>query len=285
LPGLLPYLRLLRVGTLFSPGADVVAGICVLALPWSWAAGRAVLASVCLYAAGMVWNDVADRRQDARLRPERPLPRGDVTLRAAVALGAALIVAGLTLSPCRAHHAVIAALVLAYDFALKRAAVVGASTMGVLRALNLAVAWSLAAPLDPAAAPALAVAALCYAVYIVAVTVLGIFEDQPHVRARAVVAVQTAPPLAALVGLAVVQGGVWPVPAAALVPVLWFARRNRQQHAWDQAAIRRSMTLLLLGTMLYTALLCGAAARWLEAAAIAGCVPVARAIARRISLT
>jgi hypothetical protein len=83
----------------------------------------------------------------------------------------------------------------------------------------------------------------------------------------------------------VVQGGLWPVPLVAALPVLWFARRNRQCTAWDRPAIRRSMTLLLLGTMLYTALLCAAAARWIEAAAIAACVPLARAIARRISLT
>jgi 4-hydroxybenzoate polyprenyltransferase len=281
LRALAPYLRLLRVGTLFSPGADVVAGLCVLGLPWTAAGVRAVLASICLYAAGMVFNDVADRRRDAELRPERPLPRGDVALPAALLLGALLLAAGLLLSPCRWYHALIALLVLGYDFLLKRVDALGALTMGTLRALNLATAAAIAGT----APPPLRTAAACYGVYIVAVTVLGIFEDRPGVRARAVVAVQAAPPLAALVGLFVVQGGAWPVPLLACLPVLWFARRNQRVAAWDQRAIRASMQLLLLGTMLYTALLCAAAARPVVAAAIAVCVPIARAIARRVSLT
>lgn len=45
------------------------------------------------------------------------------------------------------------------------------------------------------------------------------------------------------------------------------------------------MTRLLLGTMLYTALLALAAERHGEALAIAGCLVPARWIARRIALT
>lgn len=299
MPGLLPYLRLLRAGTLFSPGCDVVAGFCILGAPWSAEAFGAVAASICLYAAGMVWNDVADRRTDAVLRPERPLPRGDVPLPAAVALGAALIAGGLLLSPpdYRLHHAMLAALVLAYDFAAKRIALLGALTMGLLRGLNLMTAaaplWLSVWPAEAAPAgsapaavpPDLLAAAGCYAVYVIAVTVLGIFEDVPRVRARAVVAVQTAPLIAGPVGILAVQDALWPAPALSLLPVLAFARRNRAVAVWDQRAIRRSMLFLLLGTMLYTALLCAAAGRWWEAAGIAACIPLARRVARRISLT
>lgn len=287
--GLLPYLRLLRAGTLFSPAADVVAGLCITHQPWSLDAARAVFASVCLYAAGMVWNDIADRRDDATTRPERPLPRGDIALPAAVALGALLLMGGLLLSPVRWHHGLIAALVLAYDFGSKRSAVLGAANMGLLRALNLVTAAALLPHSDPWHGGSLPMelqgAAACYGVYILAVTILGIFEDLPRVSPRAVVTLQAAPPLVAWLGLALVQGGLWPVPALALLPVLVFARRNRTVATWDQAAIRRSMTWLLLGTMLYTALLCGAAGRWFEAAAIAIGLLLARRVARAIALT
>jgi hypothetical protein len=69
------------------------------------------------------------------------------------------------------------------------------------------------------------------------------------------------------------------------LPALWFLRRNTLQRTWDRAAIRRSMMWLLLGTMLYTALLCVAVDRFVAAAAIGAAIPVARAIARRIALT
>lgn len=281
MPGSLPYLRLLRAGTLFSPAGDVIAGRCIAAMStaaavWDLELARAAAASVLLYGAGMVWNDIADRGEDARQRPERPLPRGDLSLPAAIAFGSLLLGLGLLVSPCRSHHGVIAALVLFYDFVAKRNAVTGAITMGGLRALNLVTA---AGALTGMPAPLLA-AALCYGGYIVAVTVLGTFEDTPSVRPRAVVAVQTAPPLLACTGLLAVQGGPWPAPALALLPILVFARRNRSIATWDRAAIRSSMLHLLLGTMLYTALLCLAAGRLDAAIAVAAGIPAARAVTR-----
>lgn len=286
MPRLLPLLRLLRVGTLFSPCADVVASFAIAGLPYDGTAVRAVGASLLLYAAGMVWNDVADRRLDAVQRPERPLPRGDVTPGFAAALGTLLLAGGVLLSPCRAHHGLIAALVLAYDFGGKRVPWLGALGMGALRAMNLATGLAVAGQALPAErARDLLVAAGCYAIYIVAVSVLGAYEDEPRVRGRAVAAVQAAPPLAAFAGIAAVQGGFWPAPALALVPAMWFLRRNSTTRSWDQAAIRRSVTLLLIGTMVYTALLSLAAGRPWAAAAIAAAVPAARAIARRIMLT
>ncbi len=283
---LLPILRLLRAGTLFSPAADVVASAAMLGLPADLQTARAVAASVCLYAAGMVWNDVADRRLDAVQRPERPLPRGDGSLRTALTLGALLLAAGVGLSPCRLHHAVIGALVLAYDFGGKLVPWLGALVMGGLRALNLGTGLAVAGgSANGAAATHVLVAAACYGAYIVAVTVLGIFEDVPKVRGRAVAAVQAAPPIAAFCGIATVQGGFWPAPALAMLPLAWFLRRNSIVRTWDQAAIRRSMMYLLLGTMLYTSLLALAAGQPVVAACIALAIAPARWIARRIALT
>lgn len=280
----LAVLRLLRVGTLFSPAADVTASLAILGLPRNAVGGRAVAASVSLYAAGMVWNDIADRRLDAVHRPERPLPSGELPMPIAIVIGTALLLAGLTISPCPIYHGVIAALILAYDFALKRIDWLGVLGMGTLRGLNLATALVLI-DVDQPAGNALLVASVCYGLYICAVTALGIYEDRPNVRPRAVASVQAVPPLAALCGLFAVQGGLWPAPAIAILPVLWFARRNARIRVFDQATIRRSMMFLLLGTMLYTSLLALAAGHWIEASAIALAVVPARLIARRIALT
>lgn len=288
---LLPYLRLLRAGTLFSPGCDVIAGACVLAhlrgtgSPWSADLALAAAASVSLYAAGMVCNDVADVAEDRAHRPERPIPSGAIGRAQAALLGLVLLALALLLSPCLTWHAGMAVLVLGYDFVWKSRPLFAATTMGVLRAANLGVfvAASAATGGTTLAVPTeLWTACACYGVYVFAVTILGHYEDTPAVRPRAVAAIQTAPPLAALGGLLAVQGGLWPAPAMALLPVLAFARRNRLRQTWDQAAIRQSMGFLLLGTMLYTALLAVAAHQWIAGLGIAACIPAARAVGKRL---
>jgi 4-hydroxybenzoate polyprenyltransferase len=282
----LSVLRLCRIGTWFSPAADVLASTAIAQIALGSDVVRAMFASVMLYGAGMVWNDIADLKVDRVQRPERPLPSGDLSMVFAVVFGTALLVGGLLLSPCRMHHGLIAALILTYDFASKRAVWLGALNMGVLRGLNLATAMALAPTALPSeTASALLVAAVCYGIYIIAVTIVGIFEDTPSVSSRAVSAVQSAPPLVAFAGIAAVQGSFWPAPAIAAVPVLWFLRRNSRTREWTQATIRKSMMFLLLGTMLYTALLTLAAGRWPEALGIAAAILIARRIARSIALT
>ncbi len=76
--GLLPFLRLLRAGTLFSPAADVLAGTCIAAAAqgaavWSLDVVRAVAASVLVYAAGMVLNVHGAVPRDERDRLEAQL--------------------------------------------------------------------------------------------------------------------------------------------------------------------------------------------------------------------
>lgn len=279
-------MRLCRIGTWFSPAADVLASSAIAQITLGTDVVRAMFASVMLYGAGMVWNDIADLRVDRVQRPERPLPSGDLSMPFAVVLGVCLLLGGLWLSPCRGHHGLIAALILLYDFASKHAVWLGALNMGVLRALNLMTGMALAtAPLPDEVSQALLTTGVCYGIYIVAVTILGIFEDTPSVSGRAVAAVQAAPPIVALAGITVVQGSFWPAPAIAALPALWFLRRNSRATEWSQATIRKSMMYLLLGTMMYTALLTFAAGRWPEAVAIAVAIVVARRIARRIALT
>ena len=285
-PRLLPVLRLCRIGMWFSPAADVLAGAAVAEVAFDGAVARAMLASMLLYGAGMVWNDIADRKLDAVQRPERTLPRGDLSPTFAAVLGVALLGAGLAVTPCLAHHALIASLVMFYDFLGKRLEWLAALNMGTLRALNLGTGLQLAAADAPETVRrALLLAALCYGIYIVAVTIVGIFEDTPSVRARAVSTVQAAPPIVAFAGVAVVQGGIWPAPAIAAIPAIWFLRRNARSKEWSQASIRQSMMYLLLGTMLYTSLLALAAGAWLASLAIAAAIPAARKIARVIALS
>jgi 4-hydroxybenzoate polyprenyltransferase len=279
-----PWLRLCRAGTLFSPAADVVAGACLAGLPWTLDLGRAAVASVLVYAAGMVLNDHADRREDARLRPERPIPSGEIAARTALLAGLALLAAAVAIAPWRAHWALLALGVLAYDYLGKRSLIVGAPLMGLLRAANLAGGAAFAAQ-SHALGEAVLLPALAYALYVLSVTVLGHYEDVPRIGRRAVVGVQSVPPLAALLALLALPERA---PALALgLPLVaaFFARLRRVGAAWDRSSIRGSMTWLLLGTMLYTALLCVGSGRPYEAAGIALAVVPARWIGRRIALT
>src|SRR5262245_37139614 len=84
-----------------------------------------LLASGCLYSAGMVWNDYFDQEQDYRERPFRPLPSGRVSPAEAVRLGSGLLLAGVLLASFSGRVSLVLALllvagILLYDRWLKR---------------------------------------------------------------------------------------------------------------------------------------------------------------------
>jgi 4-hydroxybenzoate polyprenyltransferase len=91
-------LRLGRVSNLPTVWTNTLAGIVL-------AGGEALsprglllfLALSLLYVGGMVLNDAFDREVDARERPERPIPSGEIGAGAAFATGSALLGAALLL--------------------------------------------------------------------------------------------------------------------------------------------------------------------------------------------
>ncbi|HYT87781.1 MAG TPA: UbiA family prenyltransferase [Gemmataceae bacterium] len=146
----LPYAQLLRLPNVFTAMAD----ICLAALALGALPGQILpfllllLASSCLYCAGMVWNDYFDLEEDKRDRPFRPLPTGKVSLHAATTLGTALLAAGVALVALAGAVGdgyrvaplvvalVLAVTILLYDAWLKRT-VVGPVAMGACRFLNV----------------------------------------------------------------------------------------------------------------------------------------------------
>jgi 4-hydroxybenzoate polyprenyltransferase len=137
---------LVRLPNLFTAPPDVVLGAALVAaagfdVPVPAVVGLAV-ASVLLYAAGTTLNDYFDAEEDARQRPERPIPAGDVSRRGALALGLVLLAAGtiVALVVAGAIAGVIAGgialAILLYDGAFKGSAV-GFLFMGSTRGLNV----------------------------------------------------------------------------------------------------------------------------------------------------
>ncbi|WP_438854602.1 SCO3242 family prenyltransferase [Agromyces sp. M3QZ16-3] len=100
------------------------------------------VASVLLYWGGMALNDAADAELDRVERPERPIPSGRVSRRAAVATAAALTAAGMTVAgltggrPSLVVAAPLAASIWAYDLAAKRG-VLGPVVMAACRGLDV----------------------------------------------------------------------------------------------------------------------------------------------------
>ncbi len=156
------YAQLVRLPNVFTALADIVlAALAAHALPaHALTFFLLALASVCLYWAGMVFNDFFDVEQDKRERPYRPIPSGRVTRRAAASLGAALLAAGVAFAALsgathgeayRSAPLVLSLLlvgaVLAYDAWLKHTWA-GPVGMGACRFLNVLLGLTVAGELE-----------------------------------------------------------------------------------------------------------------------------------------
>ena len=208
------YAELIRLPNAFTAAADAVAGswlACAWQIgaapadgrtPWETVVGWPrmawlIVASVCLYSAGIVLNDLRDLDADRRERPTRPLPPGRVTVGTACLFAAALAVLGILaaafagstsathLEFTATNHGLLVALALVaaialYDLVLKETPL-GPLAMGLCRALNLALPLAATGVLILEAHVA-ALAAMF--VYVASFTHFGREEVGPRSRAR-----------------------------------------------------------------------------------------------------
>ena len=96
------WLRLMRLPTVFTALTNVLCGFTVssserslpdiLALKHFW---LLLLSSAGLYLGGMVLNDVFDAALDAKERPERPIPSGQISKKSAAVFGSMLMLTGV----------------------------------------------------------------------------------------------------------------------------------------------------------------------------------------------
>ena len=158
-PRLKAYLQLCRPANLPTAAADVLAGTAISGLFAVEGAFQLadievlpflllVMASVFLYAGGVVLNDVFDIEIDRVERPERPIPSGIVPLGKARSLGFVLLAVGIGLAffvgKTTGLIAVFLALsILSYDKFAKHHPILGPLNMGVCRGLNLLMGISL----------------------------------------------------------------------------------------------------------------------------------------------
>lgn len=144
-------LILMRPPNLPTAAADIIAGAAIAGI---FAAGVSlsqersadllllILASVCMYAGGVVLNDVFDLKIDKEERPERPIPSGVVPLKTASFLGGGLLALGTLLAfVCNLYTGIVsvflAGAIVLYDSTAKHHSFFGPLAMGTCRGLNL----------------------------------------------------------------------------------------------------------------------------------------------------
>jgi hypothetical protein len=140
------YLRLGRVSNLPTVWSNTLAGT-VLAggLPWS-VTTLALSATMSLfYLGGMLLTDACDRKIDGRVRPERPIPSGQIEAREVFAVGFGLLAVGVALCAalgglaCAAGGLTLAGLIVLYD-AWHKGNPASPLVMGLCRVMVYAVA-------------------------------------------------------------------------------------------------------------------------------------------------
>jgi 4-hydroxybenzoate polyprenyltransferase len=284
------YLELLRPANVVTAAADVLAGYAVAgrangpALPWL------LIATVCLYAGGVVLNDFFDRELDAVERPERPIPSGRVPAPRAAALGTALLAAGVVAAAqatwaAATIAAAIAGLVVLYDARAKRHAIAGPVNMGLCRGLNLL--------LGVAAVPTLLAVswplALISVVYIAAVTTVS--RGDVHggkTGAAAFALISLGGVLVALTVIVLGAGGRGEIPALALtallgyrvLPAFWQVQSDPRP-----VVIRRAVKAGVLSLVLVDAAISTAYAGPLYGAAVLATALLAGSLAKLFSVT
>ena len=107
-----------------------------------------LLSTSCLYAGGIVFNDIFDLNIDRSERPERPLPNGEISLKNAQIFGITLFISGILFSFLVQFQSGIIAILtslmaLIYDRYTKDYLIVGSLNMGFCRGLNLILGMSI----------------------------------------------------------------------------------------------------------------------------------------------
>lgn len=144
---LIGYLRLMRPANVITAIADVLAGIAIAGYFIDQNTQLLPVVLLCistigLYSGGIIMNDVFDAELDAKERPERPIPSGIVSKKAATIFGGifffiGIFAAGLYSKNAQYLAAAIMVSSLIYNRFLKHNAIFGPINMGLCRGLNL----------------------------------------------------------------------------------------------------------------------------------------------------
>lgn len=293
------WIMLLRPANVLTAIADVAAGWAISgAAHWSTLILLAA-ASACLYAGGIALNDVCDAERDIQERPERPIPSGAITRRAATIVSTALLALGVAFAAWAGAHAAprewlpapaliafsLATAIILYDTGLSRT-MIGPIIMGACRGLNLTLGITAASAATAFWWPV----ALLHMTYIAGVTSMAKREaDASPGRAGATIALlATAATVAAWMLAARIESEAALLRmtpflllfAAITMPTTWKARRTPTPEL-----IQRAVKNSVLGLLALDAAIASGFTSTGYGLAILALWPAARILAHRFSVT
>lgn len=205
---MLDWLRLIRASGLFTIASNTIAAVLVCTagpdLKRTWlfkllqTGGLRLVwipvASCCLYAAGMLWNDLNDIERDRVLNPRRPLPSGRISLSTAYVVGVLLAVGALAAGYLGRGRTgfdaagVVLCLAMLYDFGAKEVPYLGSLVMALVRAAHAIfvvlilgrdyLTMALLVSPDPARKPLVLAYPLILGLYIFGLTLISELESR-----------------------------------------------------------------------------------------------------------
>ncbi len=178
------WLELLRLPNLFTVPGDVFVGWMLAGMQGGFPL-QALFASLSFYAAGLLLNDLADAKIDAKERPSRPIPSQRVTKRTVFYVTCGLFVIGILLAWSAWPMAVfLSALIVFYNLFAKHIAWMGVITMGACRGTNILLGASCATQGEMCFGIFHILAFLFFASYILGVSVVARNEACASTRVR-----------------------------------------------------------------------------------------------------
>lgn len=278
------YLELVRLPNIFTAMADILAGYVLAAgeATVHWRLAGLLVCSACLYAAGIVMNDLRDIEVDRGERPSRPLPSGRVSMAAARHLAVLLCATALFAAAASGHRgdgigsalradnytlwvaAALLAAIAAYDW-LAKDTLFGPPVMGICRGLNLLLGASLLAEVEHRHARLILMLAAALTVYVASMTWFGRDEAGQVQRRRLI---------SGLAGIlfAIAALGLVVLPMArfeSFTLVLWLALLIHVARIGGRcirnptpAQIQHAMKTLIFGIIAFDAVIASAAAGW-----------------------
>lgn len=147
------FAELTRPANVVTALSDILAGLAIVGFTFGgldyqfYPALFLGLSSMCLYAGGVVFNDIFDHELDRIERPERALPSGRIKRSEAIIGGILLLALGIFLAFWQSRFSgfvavFITTLALFYDWKGKHMRFFGPINMGLCRAFNLLLGMS-----------------------------------------------------------------------------------------------------------------------------------------------
>lgn len=285
------WLALLRLPNLFTAPGDPLAGALLagMALGTPFApvpAALGAIASLCLYAAGLVTNDLLGAAEDARERPDRPIPSGRISRRAALLVACilnslALLAAARASLPALGVAVTLSLAVWAYNARLRTISGVRPFAMGACRGLSLLLGAATVGGTALTSAPVL-IAAVGLTLHVAAITAIASREVGPEGGTRLPRLLLISSPIVLLATLAALNLVAWQgwTPALGRLPSGYALALTAMAVVWSAlwcgllsghptpTAVRTSIAHLVRGILLVQAAFCAAAGRPGEAVSL-----------------